>query len=256
MKLLSFIAFIFFSVSSFSQSGAIPAQQNPPRLVNNFSKEFPEFLSKSEEQALETKLVNFSKETSNQIVVVIVDNFGDNDANSFATELGRTWGVGQKDFKNGVIVLINPTGRKGHRIPPYIAVGYGLEGAIPDITAKHICEKEIAPSFRNGNFYEGLNAGTDVLMKLAKGEINSKSYNVPSYKQKGIYLLLAFLLILFLFRVFKGGAGGGFGSGMATGFFIGGGGWGHGGGGSSGGGGFGGFGGGSFGGGGGGGGSW
>lgn len=255
MKLIRIIIVFLFSLNCFSQNPAIPAQQNPPRLVNNFSKEFPDFLAKSEEQLLETKLVNFSKETSNQIVIVIVDDFGAGDANSFSTELGRAWGVGQKDSKNGLIVLINPTGRKGHRHPPYIAVGYGLEGAIPDITAKHICENEIAPAFRKGNFYEGLNAGTDVLMKLAKGEINAKSYDK---KSKGLspVLVLFFIIfiVVFLRSLFK--RGGGFGTGMATGFFIGGGGWGHSSGGGSGGGGFGGFGGGSFGGGGGGGGSW
>jgi uncharacterized protein len=256
MKILKFLFFLLISAPVFSQS-AIPARSNPPRLVNNFSKQFPDFLSASETSALEAKLEAFSKETSNQIVVVIVDDFGGTDANTFATNLGKAWGVGQKDFNNGVIVLINPTGTKGNREPPYIAVGYGLEGAIPDITAKHICEEEIAPAFSNGNYYEGLNAGTDRIMQLAKGEINSDAYNkkYSENPKRYIWILMIVLILFFVIRR-KGGGGRGFGTGAATGFFIGSGGFGRSSGGGFGGGGFGGFGGGGFGGGGGGGGKW
>ena len=253
MKFLNFLFFLLIAVPVYSQSN-IPAKPNPPRLVNNLSRQFPDFLSDSEESALESKLENFSNETSNQIVVVIIDDFGGDDANTFATKLGREWSVGQKDFNNGIIILINPTGSKGHREPPYIAVGYGLEGAIPDITAKHICEEEIAPAFRDGNYYEGLNAGVEAVMKLAKGEISSDAYNKKHQTKPSRYIWILVVVLILFFVIRRKGGGGGFGSGMATGFFIGGGGFGRSSGG--GGGGFGGFGGGSFGGGGGGGGSW
>lgn len=238
----------------FSQNSAIPARPNPPRLVNNLSQAFPNFLSSAEEQQLEQKLENFSKETSNQIVVLIVDDLGGDDANGFATKVGRAWGVGQSDFNNGIVVLIKPTGGEGQR-DAYIAVGRGLEGAIPDITAKHVVELEINPNFADGKYYEGLNAATDVLMKLAKGEYSSDEYNKKANGGKNTWLIIAaFVFVILLMRLFRGGRGGGFGSGAATGFFIGSGGWGRGGGGfGGGGGGFGGFGGGSFGGGGGGG---
>ena len=99
----------------------MPDKSDPPRLVNNFSKEFPNFISSEQQQTLETQLQNFSKETSNQICIVIVDDLGDYDANTFATEIGNKWGVGQSGFKNGVVVLIKPTGGKGQR-SLYIAV--------------------------------------------------------------------------------------------------------------------------------------
>jgi uncharacterized protein len=257
MKYLKFLLFLLIASPVYSQD-LIPERPNPPKLVNNLSKAFPDFLSADETAQLEAKLDDFAKQTSNQIVVLIVDDFGGDDANSFATKVGQAWAVGQKDFSNGIVVLINPSGSEGHREPPYIAVGKGLEGAIPDITAKHICEQEIAPAFRDGKYYEGLDAGTDVIMKLAKGEINSKDYN-KKFEQKipTWMIVLAVMFVILLISLFRRGGGGGFGSGMATGFFIGGGGWGGGGGGfSGGGGGFGGFGGGGFGGGGGGGGRW
>jgi uncharacterized protein len=258
MKLLKLLLLLLIASPVFAQS-EIPARPSPARLVNNLSKQFPDFLSASEEAALENKLEQFSNETSNQIVVVITDDFAGMDANSFGTALGRKWGVGQSEFNNGLVVLINPTGKAGDRQPPYIVVGSGLEGAIPDITAKHVCEEEIAPSFRNGKYYEGLDKGTNVLMKLAKGEIDSKAYNKKYEKNPSryVWILIVLVVVLAVFRRRGGGGRGGFGTGMATGYFIGGGGFGRSSGGfGGGGGGFGGFGGGSFGGGGGGGGKW
>ena len=64
---------LLFSFSLFSQNG-IPDAPNPPRLVNNFSKEFPNFLSVEEQEMLENKLVSFAESTSNQIVIIIVDD--------------------------------------------------------------------------------------------------------------------------------------------------------------------------------------
>lgn len=256
MKFLKLLLLLLIASPVFGQ---VPARPSPPRLVNNLSQQFPNFLSASEEAALEQKLVNFSNETSNQIVVVIVDDFNGMDANQFAVSIGQNWGVGQAKFDNGVVVLINPTGTAGHREPPYIAVGYGLEGVIPDVTAKHICEEEIAPAFRNGKYYEGLDAGTNVIMKLAKGEINSKEYNKQHGTKPSRYLWIAIIVIILVFVISRkgGGRGGrGFGPGFGTGFFIGSGGFGRSSFGGGGGGGFGGFGGGGFGGGGGGGGKW
>jgi uncharacterized protein len=260
MKFLKLFFALLFAVPAFAQS-EIPDRPSPPKLVNNLSKQFPDFLSASEEASLEKKLEDFTTETSNAIVIVIVDDFAGMDANGFGTALGRKWGVGQKEFNNGLVVLINPTGAAGHREPPYIVVGRGLEGAIPDITAKHICEEEIAPAFREGKYYEGLDAGTDRLMQLAKGEINAKDYNKKYDDNPGRYIWILIVVIILLVVIFRrrggGGGRGGFGTGFGTGFFIGSGGFGRSGGGGFGGGGFGGgFGGGGFGGGGGGGGKW
>ena len=252
MKFLRVLLLLLIASPIFSQTGGIPERPSPPRLVNNLSQQFPDFISASETEELETKLENFSKETSNQIVVLIVDDLGNDDANSFATKVGKSWGVGQKDFSNGIVVLIKPTGGQGQR-DAYIAVGKGLEGAIPDITAKHIVEQEITPYFQDGKYIDGLDAATDVLMKMAKGEINSKDYNKKASDGKSwAYIIFMIIFVLIIISVIRKG-GGGFGSGAATGFFIGSGGFGSHSGGGFGGGGFGGFGGGGFGGGGGGG---
>ena len=246
-KYFSFL-YILFSLAVVAQSDGIPERPSPNRLVNNLSKEFPDFISSSEQSQLENKLAAFANETSNQIVVVIVDDIGGTEPWDFATRLGQKWGAGQSKADNGIIVLIKPTGGKGQR-KVHIAVGYGLEGAIPDATANQISDNELGPGLASGNYYEAIDKTVDVLMALAKGEYNSDAYAKKSKKfPKQIIIPIILIILFIIFRSSRGGRGGG-GMSMGTGFLLGsmfsGGG---GGGGSSGG--FGGFGGGGFGGGG------
>jgi uncharacterized protein len=243
-KLLTLL-FVFAMHIGFAQ---IPERPSPQRLYNNLSVEFPEFLSSDNAQRIEAKLEKFSKETSNQICVVVVDDLGGYEAAEYATQLGQKWGVGQGKFNNGIVILIKPTGGEGQR-DLFIAVGYGLEGAIPDITTKKIRDQEMYPYFKTGDYYTAIDKATDVLMKLAKGEINSKDYGGNGagefIKKNWVAVLVIFILII----VFFGRGGGGTTYGGRGRYYGGGFGGGSFGGGSSGGG-FGGFGGGSFGGGG------
>lgn len=241
---------LLINFNFFGQRDGIPASPNPPKLVNNLSKEFPNFFTQNEEERLETKLVKFAEETSNEIVIIIVDDLNGYEPNDFATELGQQWKVGQEKQDNGIVILIKPTGEKGEK-KYYISVGYGLEGAIPDLTCRQIEEQELLPNLKNGDFYKALDQTTDVLMGLAKGEINTKKYaKGKSNNSKSLLKIIIILVVIVIFIIsrFRGGGRGGFTMG-SSGIFFGGG---FGGGGSSGGGGggFGGFGGGSFGGGG------
>jgi uncharacterized protein len=132
----------------------------------------------------------------------------------------------------------------------WIATGYGLEGALPDILAKRIIENEIKPNFKGSDFYRGLDEGTDAIIAATKGEYNApENYGRRKGSGKrsvpGIFIILIVVIILSIFRR----RGGGGGAGGLLFFPMGSSSFGRGGG-SSGGGGFGGFGGGSFGGGG------
>ena len=173
-KYFSFLL-VLLSVSVFAQSDGIPNRPSPNKLVNNLSLEFPDFLSSTEQSQLENKLANFANETSNQIVVVIVDDLGGMEPWDYATRLGQKWGAGQSKADNGVVVLIKPTGGKGQR-KMHIAVGYGLEGAIPDATANQITDNELGPGLASGNYYASIDKTVDVLMSLAKGEYDSNAY--------------------------------------------------------------------------------
>lgn len=252
-----FLLFIFalcLFTCAFAADNCIPAKPSPPHLVNNLSKEFPDFLSADETQMLEDKLVQFNKETSNQIVIVIVDDLCGYDANEFSTRLGQAWGVGQGKFDNGVVIMIKPTGGSGQR-DAYIAVGYGLEGVIPDIASKRIVERELIPYFKNGEYYTALNGATDVLIGLAKKQFIYADYDksskiiVDPSAYWGLGMMLIIIILAFIFRKRSGYTTIG-GTRTYYGSSWGGGGWSSGGGGGGGGGSFGGFGGGSFGGGG------
>lgn len=249
------ISFAFLLLLSTSLQAQVVSKPNRDRLVNNFSKEFPDFLSEGEQQVLEDKLDKFSRETSNQIAIVIVDDLNGMDAGEYAVELGEEWGIGKDNNDNGIVILIKPTGGSGER-KFFIAVGQGLEGMIPDAVTYDIQERELLPAFKDGNYYEGLDKTTTVLMQLAKKEYSSSDYQDEGRDWGWIIFVVIFMVIIVVAAMFgKGGSNNGGGNGFtygAAGFFMGssmgrssGG---FGGGGSSGG--FGGFGGGSFGGGG------
>jgi uncharacterized protein len=239
------------SFTLFALDSVIPPAPNPPRFYNNLSKEFPTFLSATDAAKIEKKLDDFERETSNEIVVVIIDNLQGYSPWEFATDLGHAWGVGKKKFDNGAVLLIKPTGGAGER-KFELVVGYGLEGVIGSLTGDRILENELLPHFKNGEYYEGIDAALTVIMSLVKKEYDEKEYANRTGGGDNPIGVIATLIIIALFVIFffrrggRGGRGGGFTMGSG-GMFFGGGGWGGGsssGGGSS----FGGFGGGGFGG--------
>jgi len=144
-----------------------PKKPNPARLV--IDDERLDLLTQAQEEALERKLVAYDDSTSNQILVVTTADIGDYDISDFALELGRAWGVGNKDFNNGIVLVVLVDKERNKR-KVWIATGYGLEGAIPDITAKQIIENDIVPNFKANDIYRGLDEGTSDLMRAAAGE--------------------------------------------------------------------------------------
>lgn len=245
---------IFLTGFAVSAQDGIPDKPQPQRLVNDYAG----ILSSEEVNALEQKLVHFNDSTSTQIVVVIVNDLGGRDETDYADRLGEKWGVGQKGQNNGIVILIKPTGGQGQR-KARISVGYGLEGVIPDATARKIVDNEMIPYFKKNQFCQGINAAVDILISLSKGEFTADQYNKHTSKTNPYITFILIAVIIFVFILItnnkrKGPLSPGkslpfwmllgmMGSGRGSS-----GGWG--GGSSGGGGGFGGFGGGSFGGGG------
>jgi uncharacterized protein len=236
-----------FSQSTFNAEDLLKPGAAPKTLVNDYSGT----LTADQKQALESKLVAFDDSTSTQIAVVIVPNLNGNDISDFNTKLGRAWGVGGSKFNNGVVLLIS---KEEHHLN--IATGYGAEGALPDITCKHIIDNNIVPAFKGDDYYRGIDDGTTAIMQALKGEYTApEGYNATQGKSHVPWGTIIFIIIMILIAIGSGAGGGGGGIGNAlfwTAMMSGRGGGGGFGGGSSGGGGggFGGFGGGSFGGGG------
>jgi uncharacterized protein len=249
------LSFIFVFSFLFSRAQTIPAKPNPPKLVNDYSH----VMTADQIQSLEQELVAYDDSTSVQIAIVTVPSTGDYAIEEYALKILRDWGVGNKKTNNGIVIL---AAIQDHKV--FIATGYGMEGSVPDITAKEIIENDIVPNFKTNDFYGGFNNAATDIIKAAAGE-----YKAPAgYNRRGKSVsggsILGILLIIFIVLIFLSRGGGGSGgifsrSGVLPWILLsmmnnnrGGGGWSGGGGG---GGGFGGFGGGS-GGGGGAGGSW
>jgi uncharacterized protein len=173
------------------------AQDVPPRPADkDLVFDFANFLSKNEAKELNTTLENFALETSNQILFLSVSSLNDLQPYEFAERVLSTWGVGQKDLNNGVVILVKPK-TDDSRGEVFIATGYGLEGAIPDATAKMIVENEMIPEFKKGNNFQGVMNATQTLMALAKGEINSGEYQSRSSKKATWFPVFIFFLIMF-----------------------------------------------------------
>ena len=177
----------------------IPSRPIPPRLVNDFTGT----LSQAEINKLEQKLVHFNDTTSTQIVVVLVPSLNGYDKAQYADMLGEKWGVGHKGKDNGLVVLIKPkqTGSPGQA---FIATGYGLEGVVPDATAKRIVEEEMIPLFKENRYYEGIDRGTNTLMGLTAHEFTADDYMKRTESEPGvvgtIFIILFFIIFFRLIR--------------------------------------------------------
>src|SRR4030095_2600673 len=254
------LSLLLFFTCLFTTAQNIPAPPNPPRLVNDLAH----VMTADHVQELEEKLVAYDDSTSIQIAVVTVATTGDYVIEDYALKILRDWKVGNKSTNNGLVIL---AAIQDHKV--YIATGYGMEGVVPDITAKQIIEDEIVPNFRQQNYYRGFDLAADAVIKASRGEYVAPSgYDQRKKHGKGGGNILGIIIFFFIILILisrgggRGGGGGMFNRSGVLPFLIGsmlggmgrgGGGWSGGGGGGwsgGGGGGFGGFGGGSGGGGG------
>ncbi|MDR1762640.1 MAG: TPM domain-containing protein [Dysgonamonadaceae bacterium] len=193
----SVLIFTIALLSAFSLAAQdIPDKPSPPRLVNDFAN----VLSASEIAQLENELDEFARSTSTQIAVVTVPSLNGYDIADYAFRLGEKWGIGQKGSDNGVVVLYKPKtdNEKGQ---VFVAVGYGLEGVIPDAVANRlIVNNEMIPHFRENDTYGGLSAGCKVIMSLASKEFTAKEYEEENndYAAEGFVIFVLGMFIFFI----------------------------------------------------------
>lgn len=190
------ILFAFICITSLLQAQDLPEPMRPKRIVNDFTQ----LLSLRQQRALEQKLRIFNDTSSTQIAVVTVPTLQGYDPNDYAQRLAEKWGIGQKGKDNGVLLLIKPKSRTG-KGQVAIAVGYGLEGVIPDAIASRIIRNEIIPEFQQNNYYRGISRATDVLMQLAGGEFTAAQYARKNGNGSAEVIIIP-ILILFLLPLF------------------------------------------------------
>jgi uncharacterized protein len=170
-------------------------------------------LSPDQQSQLETKLTQFEQQKGSQIAILIVPTTQPEDIAQYGIRVVEAWKLGREKEDDGLLILVAKNDRKMR-----IEVGYGLEGPIPDLVAKRIISEVMAPKFRQGDYYGGLNEATDVVMRLISGE----QLPAPAQAQNtagGISGMLPLLLIggLVLGGILRGIFGSFFGGALTGG---------------------------------------
>ncbi|MCB5186517.1 YgcG family protein [Methylobacillus caricis] len=148
----------FASLAQAADEVAIPDLQHRVTDLTNT-------LSPEQQSALESRLAQFEQEKGSQIVVLIVPTTQPEVIEQYSLRVAEAWKLGRGKVDDGVLVLVAKDDRKMR-----IEVGYGLEGAVPDVIAKRIVSDVMAPAFRQGDFYTGINNALDYLTRLISGE--------------------------------------------------------------------------------------
>ena len=213
------------------------AEVMPPKPAAYFN-DYAGVVSKEAAHRFNEQLAQFERETSDQVVVAVFPKMqSDSSIDDYTQRVAQSWGVGQKDKRNGAVLFVFVKDRK-----MFIQVGYGLEGALPDITAFDITEYHIKPHFRNGDYEGGLATGIDLICKAIRGEYKGSGKTVAEKSGKAgapnfLFFIIFVIVLIVISSVMRRLGGYGYSSGRGGPIFFptgGGGGWSSGGGGSSG----------------------
>lgn len=165
---LGFVALLIFAASI---AAPVSAQKIELPANDGYVTDSARLLTPEQDQALEDLLSAYERETSNQIVVLIIPSLRGESGLDIALEAHRTWGVGGSEKDNGIVLLVAYEDRE-----VFISVGNGLEGAVPDIVAKGVIDEEIVPRFREGAYAEGIRGAIEALQKHIGGEYTADRY--------------------------------------------------------------------------------
>src|SRR5213594_878796 len=227
--LLAALAFALLATSSHAAE-VIPPK--PDRYFNDYAG----IVSNEAAYRFNEQLAQFERETSDQVVVAVFPKMqSESDIADYAQRVAQAWGVGSKAQRNGVVLFVFTQDRKIS-----IQVGYGLEGALPDITAYDIRANHIQPYFRNGDYEGGLATGIDLICKAVRGEYKGSGKTVAERRGNTgapslLFFVIFVIVLIVISRVVRRLAGYGYSSGRGGPIFLpvggGGGGWSSGGGG-------------------------
>ncbi len=144
-------------------TAAFAAQLVFPALTGRVVDE-AQVLTPSARAALTDTLAEHERTRGEQVVVVTLQSLQGRTIEEFGYQLGRHWGIGQKDKNTGTLLIVAPNEHKVR-----IEVGYGLEGKLTDATSRAIIERDILPAFRHGDFNAGVVAGTAAILTALGG---------------------------------------------------------------------------------------
>lgn len=168
-----------------------------PGKPGGYVNDFAGVLSSDLISELNADLGAYEAQTGNEIAVVTVANLSGDYIENFAIELVEEWGIGKEDRDNGVLLLVAVEERQAR-----IEVGYGLEGALPDVTANRIIQNELVPAFQVGDYDGGINASVSAIKQATKGEYTAVGNEKIAAENARLYYKLFVFLIFFGLPIF------------------------------------------------------
>ncbi|MDI1298109.1 YgcG family protein [Methylotenera sp.] len=149
---------LFVTCNLHAELVAIPALQT-------HVTDLAQTLTTEQQSQLEAKFKAFELEKGSQIAVLIVPSTKPEEIEQYSIRVVDAWKLGREKQDDGILILV---AKNDHKMR--IEVGQGLEGAIPDLIAKRVISEVMSPSFKQGDFYGGINNAADKLMGLISGE--------------------------------------------------------------------------------------
>jgi uncharacterized protein len=172
-----------------------------PKLTQ-YATDLTKTLSNSEMRSLEERLRTYYDSTSTQLVFLMLPSLEGGELQEFAHETATQNKIGTKGRDNGILLLV-VMDERGVRIE----VGYGLEENLPDALASYIIRNEIFPFFRENNYYGGIIAGINAIIKATAGEYKKEKGDEDAESIPVIvFVFIVIMLLSFIFR--KRGRGG------------------------------------------------
>lgn len=152
-------------------------------------------LTAEQQSALEEKLSSFESRKGSQIVVLVVLTTEPEEIAQYSIRVVDQWKLGRKNVDDGALLLVAKNDRELR-----IEVGKGLEGAMPDLTANRIISETIVPLLRQGDFYGGINAGLDQMIRVIDGEqLPPPDQRWQGNSERSISHLVPFLFVAVVF---------------------------------------------------------
>jgi len=182
---LSAILFPLLLFSAFALAVNLPAR--PTSYVSDFAN----ILQPQERAYLETLCTELEHNTTAELAIVTVSSLEGMEISQYSIELADAWKVGKKDKDNGVIILLAPNEREVR-----IEVGYGLEGALPDVRASRIIREQMAPFFKDNQWFDGLKAGAEAIAVIVRAEAPEGTAPPSEMDSEGLLIFTIFWLVL------------------------------------------------------------
>jgi len=161
----------------------------PARYFNDYAGVVPA----AEADRLNEKLRRFDEETSTQVVVAVFPKLESLSLEDFTFRTAESWRVGREGLHNGAVLFVFVDDRQMR-----IEVGYGLEGALPDVLAFRILEDRVKPHFRSGDYAGGLEAGIDGILAATRGEYTAPPRREAQGPSPVILILIVLAVLVFI----------------------------------------------------------